>query len=246
MQSIVSVDHVTLVVAGVIACVAGVVRGITGFGGAMVMAPPLALLLGPQLAVPVILVLESVAAAPMLVHTRHHVQWNVIGAIIVAAGVTVPLGVLALIAVDPTVLRRVIAITVLVFAIVLLRGWRYHGRPRLATSVGLGAVSGAMLGATSIGGPPVILYLLSGPDPIETTRANLTLYVAVSSLIGIAMLWHQGVFDARAGWMSVLLAPAYYIGLLAGLRLFPRFSDTRFRQFTLVLLIVVSAGILLA
>ena len=66
VQSIFSVDVNTLIVAGVIACVAGVVRGITGFGGAMVMAPPLALLLGPQLAVPVILVLESVAAAPML------------------------------------------------------------------------------------------------------------------------------------------------------------------------------------
>ncbi len=207
MQSIFSVDANTLIVAGVIACVAGVVRGITGFGGAMVMAPPLALLLGPQLAVPVILVLESVAAAPMLVQTRHRVQWKVIGAIILAACVTVPLGVLMLVAVDPTIIRRAIAITVIVFAIVLLRGWRYAGRPRLATSVGLGAVSGAMLGATSIGGPPVILYLLSGPDPIETTRANLTLYVAVSSLIGVAMLWQQGVFDAQ-GRLDVGVARA--------------------------------------
>jgi len=240
-----SVDYATLIAAAVIAAVAGVVRGITGFGGAMVMAPPLALLLGPKLAVPVILVLESVAAAPMLVQTRHRVQWKVIGAILLAACLTVPLGVLALVAVDPTIIRRAIAVTVIVFAIVLLRGWRYAGRPRLATSVGLGAVSGAMVGATSIGGPPVILYLLSGPDPIETTRANLTLYVAVISLISVVMLWHQGVFDARAGWMSVLLSPAYYVGLLVGLRLFPRFSDTRFRQFTLLLLIVVSTGILI-
>ena len=219
-------DLFTLIAAGIIAAIAGVVRGITGFGGAMVMAPPLALLLGPKLAVPVILVLESVAAAPMLIQTRHLVHWKMIGAILLAACVTVPLGVLALVAIDPAITRRIIAVTVIVFAVILLRGWRYAGRPRLATSVGLGAVSGAMLGATSIGGPPVILYLLSGPDPIETTRANLTLYVAVSSLIGVIMLWHQGVFDARAGWMSVLLAPAYYVGLLIGLRLFPRFSDT--------------------
>ena len=94
-------DFFTLIVAGVIAGIAGVVRGITGFGGAMVMAPPLALLLGPQLAVPVILVLESVAAAPMLMQTRHRVQWKVIGAIFLAACVTVPLGVLALVAIDP-------------------------------------------------------------------------------------------------------------------------------------------------
>ena len=169
-------DYFTLIAAGIIAAVAGVVRGITGFGGAMVMAPPLALLLGPKLAVPVILVLESVAAAPMLIQTRHLVHWKMIGAILLAACVTVPLGVLALVAIDPAITRRVIAVTVIVFAVILLRGWRYAGRPRLATSVGLGAVSGAMLGATSIGGPPVILYLLSGPDPIETTRANLTLY----------------------------------------------------------------------
>ena len=156
-------ELVTLVAAVVITAIAGVVRGITGFGGAMVMAPPLALLLGPRLAVPVVLVLESVAAAPMLWQTRHLVHWKMIGAILLAACVTVPFGVMALVAIDPTIIRRLIAITVIVFAIVLLRGWRYAGRPRLATSVGLGAVSGTMLGATSIGGPPVILYLAVRP-----------------------------------------------------------------------------------
>jgi uncharacterized membrane protein YfcA len=240
------VDHATLIAAGVVAAAAGVVRGITGFGGAMVMAPPLALLLGPRVAVPVVLVLESVAAAPMLWQTRHLVHWKMIGAILLAACLTVPLGVMALVAIDPIITRRLIAITVIVFAIVLLRGWRYAGRPRLATSLGLGAVSGTMLGATSIGGPPVIIYLLSGPDSIETTRANLTLYVAVSSLIGVAMLWQQQLLDLQAGWTSLLLAPAYYIGLVIGVRLFPHFTDTRFRQFTLLLLIVVSTGILLA
>ena len=239
-------DYGTLIAAGVTACVAGAVRGITGFGGAMVMAPALALLLGPKLAVPVVLMLESVAAAPMLVKTRRHVQWNVIGPILLAACVTVPLGALALVAGDPIIIRRAIAITVIVFAFVLLCGWRYTQRPSLATSVGLGAVSGAMQGATSVGGPLVIVYLLSGPDPIETTRANLTLYLTVCSLIGVVILWHQGVFDAHAAWTSVLLAPGYYVGLVLGLRLFPRFSDTRFRQFTLLLLIVVSIGILLA
>lgn len=239
-------DALTLAAAVVIAGIAGVVRGITGFGGAMVMTPPLALLLGPRLAVPVVLLLESVVAAPMLVQTRHLVRWRVIGAIVAAACATVPLGALILLAADPLVIRRAIAVTVIVFAFVLLQGWRYAGRPRLATSVGLGAVSGAMLGATSIGAPPVILYLLSGPDPVETTRANLTLYVTVISLVGIAVLGLNGVFDARAGWTSLWLAPAYYLGLVVGVRLFPRFSDTRFRQLTLLLLIVVSIAILLA
>jgi uncharacterized membrane protein YfcA len=240
------VDTSTLVLAVAIAAAAGVVRGITGFGGAMVMSPPLALLLGARLPVPVVLLLESVVAAPMLMQTRRNVDWPIIGAILAAACLTVPLGTLVLVAVDPVLIRRAIAVTVIVFALLLLRGWRYSGRPRLATSVGLGAVSGGMLGATSIGGPPVILYLLSGPAPIETTRANLTLYVTVTSLVGIVMLWRHGVFDAAALEASLWLAPAYYLGLLAGVRLFARFTDARFRQLTLVLLIAVSAGILVA
>jgi uncharacterized protein len=240
------VDTRTLVLAVAIALVAGAVRGITGFGGAMVMSPPLALLLGPRLAVPVGLLLESVVAAPMLLRTRHRTNWRLMGTILAAACAFVPLGVLVLAAADPLVIRRAIALFVIVFAFILLRGWRYAGRPRIATSLGLGAISGGMLGATSIGGPPVVLYLLSGPDPVETTRANLTLYVTVTSLVGIIMLWHEDFFDTPAIVASLWLAPAYYCGLLAGVRLFPLLGDTRFRHLTLVLLIAVSTGILLA
>jgi len=230
----------------VIAAAAGVVRGITGFGGAMVMTPPLALLFGPLLTVPVVLLLEALAAAPMLVQTRRLVRWRVIGPICVIACVTVPLGGYVLVTADPQMLRRAIAAIVIVFSLLLLQGWRYPGSQRLGTSVGLGAVSGVMLGATSIGAPPVILYLLSGPDPVDTTRANLTLYVVVISLAGLIMLWVGSVLDLAAAWVALLLAPGYYGGLLIGVRLYPYFSDTRFRQFTLLLLIAVSSGILLA
>jgi len=240
------VDYGTLALAILIAGVAGVVRGITGFGGAMVMSPPLALLLGPRLTVPIVLLLESIVAAPMLVQTGRLVRWRVIGPILLAACATVPLGTLILVATEPRTIRRAIAATVIVFAIALLRGWRHAGKHRLTTSAGLGALSGTMLGATSVGAPPVILYLLSGPDRIETTRANLTLYVTVTSAVGVFMLWQQAVLDMQAALASLWLAPAYYGGLVAGARLFPRFSDTRFRQLTLLVLIGVSVGILFA
>jgi len=235
-----------LAAAVAIAALAGVVRGITGFGGALVMTPPLALLFGPALTVPAVLLLESIAAAPMLVQTRRQVRWRVIGPILAAACATVPLGAYVLATADPQALRRAMAAIVIVFSLLLLRGWRYSGRQRLGTSIGLGALSGAMVGATSIGAPSVILYLLSGPDPIETTRANLALFVGGISLAAIAMLWAGGMLGAAAAWAGLLLAPGYYGGLVAGTRAFARFSDTRFRQFTLLLLIAVSAGILLA
>jgi uncharacterized membrane protein YfcA len=235
-----------LALAVLIGAIAGVIRGITGFGGAMVMSPPLALLLGPLVTVPVVLLLESVAAAPMLVQLRHLVRWRVIGPIIAMACLTVPLGAYVLVNADPLVMRRVIAAVVIVFSLLLLRGWRYAGRHRLATGVGLGAVSGTMVGATSMGGPPVILYLLAGPDPIDTTRANLTYFVGAISLAGVAVLALNGVLGTQGLWLALLLAPGYYLGMVAGIRLFSRFNDTRFRRFTLFFMMAVAAGILLA
>lgn len=236
----------TLVLAGLVAAIAGVIRGITGFGGAMVMAPPLAFLLGPRLTVPVTLLLEGIAALPMVWQTRSLVRLRVIGPILAAAWCTVPIGGYILVTADALTLRRAIAATVIVFALLLLRGWRYSGPQRLGTSIGLGALSGAMTGATSVGAPPVILYLLSGPDPIATTRANLTFFLAGASLAALVTFWVHGVLDVPSASVALTFAPGYYCGLLLGTKLFSRFNDTRFRQFTLLLLVAVSLGILLA
>ena len=236
----------TLVLAGLVALAAGVIRGITGFGGAMVMAPPLALLLGPRVAVPVTLLLEGIAAMPMLWQTRQLVRWPLIGPIIAAACVMIPVGGYILVIADALTLRRAIAAAVIVCALLMLSGWRYSGPHRLGTSVALGALSGTMTGAIAIGAPPVILYLLSGSDPVATTRANLTFYLIGISLAALLMLWTRDVLDLRSAWVALIFTPGYFCGLFAGTRLFSRFNDARFRQFTLLLLVTVSIGILLA
>jgi uncharacterized protein len=236
----------TIAIAVAIAVAAGLIRGITGFGGAMVMSPPFALLLGPLVAVPVVLLLEGVVALPMVAAARSLVRWPVIGPITAAACLTIPLGTWALVAVEPDTMRRVIAATVIVFALVLMRGWRHSGRHRPATGLALGALSGTMVGATSMGGPPVILYLLSGPDPVEVTRANLTVFVCAISMAGVAGLWAGGVLTAAGAGLAALLAPGYYGGIVLGARVFPRLGDRRFRQLVLALLMAVSVGILVA
>jgi uncharacterized membrane protein YfcA len=227
-----------------IAFLAGVVRGITGFGGALVMAPPLALLVGAQVAVPVILLLEGVAATPMVWQTRSLVRWRVIGPIIGAVCVTAPVGGYLLLVVEPQVMRRVIAAIVVGFSILLLHGWRYTGPQRAVTAIGVGSLSGVLVGATSMGGPPKILYLLAGPDRAETTRANLTYCIAASSLAGAIANWWGGLVSLTTLVAVLVLAPGYYGGVAAGSRLFARFDDQRFRRFTLVLLIAISTIIL--
>ena len=236
----------TLPMAIAIGLLGGLVRGTTGFGAAMVMTPPLALLLGPTVAVPVTLMLEAFAAAPMLPAAWAIARIKVIAPISATALLTIPLGGYALRAAKPETLQIAIAVTVIIFSLALLSGRRYHGKPRSSTSLALGALSGTMLGATGIGGPPVILYLLSGPDPAAVTRANLTLYVVVTSVAGLVMLAASGMILGSTLQTAAWLVPGFAIGVIFGSRVFARFSDQRFRQMTMVFMLLVAVWVLLA
>lgn len=229
-----------------IALAGGLVRGTTGFGAAMVMAPPLALILGPKMAVPLTLLLETFAAAPMLPGALALARLRLIAPICTAAMATVPLGSYVLAGASPMLLRRAISATVIVFALALLSGRRYQGAPRLATSLGVGALSGTMLVATSIGAPPVILYLLSGPDSAAVTRANLTLYVMVLSGAGLVALAVGGLITVPTLQTAALMALPFIGGVMAGSRLFARLSDLRFRRGVMVFMMCVALGVLFA
>ncbi len=225
---------------------AGLVRGTTGFGGAMVMAPPLALLLGPKVAVPVALLLETFAAAPMLPAAWALARWRLIAPIIAAAVAAVPVGGVLLAGASALTLRRVISGTVIVFALALLSGRRYQGEPRLLTSICVGALSGTTLVATSIGAPPVILYLLSGPDTAAVTRANLTLYLVALSAAGLVALAFGGLVTLPTLQLAALMAVPFMGGVVAGSRLFARLSDLRFRRITMLFMMGVALGVLFA
>jgi uncharacterized membrane protein YfcA len=234
----------TLAAATAIVAVGGMIRGATGFGGAMVMTPILSVLLGPIPAVVVALLLETFAAFSLLPAAARAAHWRTIAPICAAACVTVPVGGYLLLTLDPLLMRRAIAATVLAFALVLLTGLRYRGRQRLGTSVILGATAGVLVGATSVGAPPVILYLLAGSDPPGVTRANLTLFVTIISLAALAMMAWRGVLDAANAMTSLQLSPAYFGGVWLGSRLYGRVEATAMRRWTLIFLLVVSGAVL--
>lgn len=227
-----------------IAGVGGLIRGATGFGGAMVMTPILSVLLGPIPAVASALLLETFAAFSMLPAAARAAHWRTIAPICIAACITAPLGGYLLLTLDPQLMRRAIAATVLVFALVLLTGLRYRGRQRLGTSIALGATSGVLVGATSVGAPPVILYLLAGSDPPGVTRANLTLFVTIISLAALAMMVWRGMLDEPTALTALQLSPLYFGGVWLGSRLYGRIDAAAMRRWTLIFLLVISAIVL--
>lgn len=220
---------------------AGLVRGVTGFGGAMLMTPMLSVLIGPVPAVVTALILETAAALVMFPDALPKAKWRTLVFLTLPAILTVPLGGYLLLTLDPAIARKLIAAVVIVFSAMLLFGVRYSGKPRAVTSIALGSIVGALLGATSVGAPPVILYLLSGPDPAAVTRANLTIFVTAISIIGLAMLAAAGAITATLGLSAVSLTVPFLLATWFGGKLFARLSDPGVRRFALVLMLSVGA-----
>lgn len=231
-----------LAAALVIVAVAGFMRGITGFGGAMLMAPPLSLLLGPVTAVVIALTLETAAAVVMFPDALRRINLRLLCYLTIPACFTVPIGGYLLITMDPTLARKGIAIVVVAFSLALLLGLRYSGRPRPATSAALGSIVGVLLGATSVGAPPVILYLMSGPDPHTVTRANLTVFVTAISLIGLVMLGAAGaVSHSLALFAGVLMTP-FLLATWLGSKAFGKVTEYTVRRLALAMML--SMGLL--
>ena len=222
----------------VVVMLAGLMRGITGFGGAMLMAPPLSVLIGPVATVVTALILESAAALVMFPDALPRINKRVLGFLILPAFVTVPLGGYVLITLDPFIARKLIAAVVVVFSLGLLAGVRYSGQPRPTTSLMLGSVVGVLVGSTSVGAPPVILYLLSGPDPHAVTRANLTVFVTTISLAGLIMLLFAGEITTKLALSAMLLCIPYLGATWCGGKLFGRMSELAVRRLALAFMLV--------
>jgi uncharacterized membrane protein YfcA len=218
---------------------AGLVRGTTGFGGAMFMTPVLSVLYPPVSAVVIALLLETAAALVMFPDAVPKARWRTLLYLILPAVFTVPLGGYLLLTLDPGVARKIISGVVILFSSMLLFGFRYRGTPRVVTSLALGSVVGALLGATSVGAPPVILYLLSGPDPIAVTRVNLTIFVTSISVIGLAMLAVAGAITGALAATAMLLTIPFLLSTWLGGKLFGRLSDTGVRQLALGLMLCI-------
>ncbi len=222
-----------------IAAIAGVLRGYTGFGSAMVISPLWAIAIGPAQALATLIVLEVAVSFQLLPRALRSTDWRLIGLLVVSAALAVPLGVWALVTVDPATIRRVIGLVVLVWAGAMLWGVRYTGKLSTGATLGIGATSGVLMGATGLGGPPILIYLLSTPARAESNRANIIVFFAIICVSLVGAFAVGGIYTAATWWRAALMAPIFLGAAWIGANLFDKSSDATYRRVALVFLLVV-------
>jgi hypothetical protein len=108
----------------------------------------------------------------------------------------------------------------------------------------LGAIGGLYGGVSGIWGPPLIIYLLSiGAEKKETVRVQGVVFLMGACVLMLAHL-HSGVLNRQTLAFSAALAVAAQIGQVGGNWIQDRLDQTRFRRWTLVLLILTGLNLI--
>ncbi|MDH4248898.1 MAG: sulfite exporter TauE/SafE family protein, partial [Deltaproteobacteria bacterium] len=222
--------------AALVTLAGGMVRGFSGFGLGLVLVPLHSLIYGPAQAVGLLLLFQLASSVLLIPGSWPHIDKGVIGGMSLAAAAMVPLGAWVLVTQDPHLMRTVINGAVAGFALLLLAGWRYSGRPHPWLAIVVGAVSGLFGGMVGISGPPVVVFLFAGPDSASNNRHNLIGYFGVLNVVSLLVFLYGGVIQWETLLRAVALSPALYLGLKLGGRLFLVASDVMLRRVALVLI----------
>jgi len=220
----------------VIAFISGTARGFSGFGSALIFMPLASSLAGPRLVAALLLVIDFVAATPLVPNAWKHADRKATAILVLGALVGVPIGTWLLSRLDPVTTRWIISGFVIALLILLVSGWRYRGKEHTAISIGVGCLSGFCSGLAQTGGPPIVGYWLGRPIASSIARANILLFFGASDFFSLVSYAVTGLITLETIRFSLLVGPIYGLGVGFGATLFGRASDKLFRIICYVLI----------
>jgi uncharacterized membrane protein YfcA len=221
-----------------IAFISGTARGFSGFGSALIFMPLASSLAAPRLVAALLLVIDFVAAAPLVPNAWKHADRKATAIMVLGALVGVPIGTWLLSRLDPVTTRWIISAFVIALLLLLISGWRYRGKDHAALSIGVGGLSGFCSGLAQTGGPPIVGYWLGRPIPSKIARANILLFFGASDFFSLVSYGVTGLITLESIRFALLVGPIYGVGVAFGATLFGRASDELFRAICYVLIVL--------
>jgi len=218
ISSILATEGLGLLLVG--AMLAGLVRGFSGFGTAMVFLPFAAQIFSPIWVLIILMTMDllgPIPAVPRAIRDGHPKDVLRLG---VGALVGIPLGLMILTSLPQDTFRYAIASVTMVLLIMLVSGYRYRGHVGKGLIFGTGAVGGLFGGAFLLPGPPVIFLYMARDLPVSAIRANIFLYLFLADLLVLGILALQGLFELHPMLIGLGIMPAYLIAIMIGTRIF--------------------------
>lgn len=208
---------------------AGLVRGFTGFGTALIVVPVAGIYLPPPQILMVMGVSGLLANLLLVPSAWGQADRGEVGVLAIAAIVGVPLGAALLGVWDALAIRWVVAGVCFATLIAVISGWQWRGRLGTSglTAVGFGA--GCLGGLTALSGPLVLMFYLANARRAEAVRANMILFLGALDFLLIAAVLGRGEGEWSTVWLTLLVSIPYLLAISVGKALFDPSKERLYR-----------------
>ena len=173
-----------------------------------------------------------------MVFTQYKMDFVLIGRWLIGAVPAIWIGGYALSVFSDVDMRSFIGCATLTGAVAI---WCRPGAPftnERPWAVLSGVCSGVMVGASSMSGPPVVLFGIKQQWDHQTFRASLVGYFSVVHLLALLVLGNLGVTGVDHVLQGLWMLPGLLIGFFVGMGFRERVDNQVFRKIALVLLCV--------
>ncbi|WP_209348963.1 sulfite exporter TauE/SafE family protein [Pontixanthobacter sp. CEM42] len=235
MEMLASYTALQIAVALAAAFGAAFIRGLAGFGLAILLVPVLALAMSPVeavLATNVVAVLIGLSEIKRIMREAEKSAWTISLLVVIA---TFP-GLYLLSITAPALARVLIALIALSAFFAMFLPKRPAHQPGAVQTGIVGIISGLLTGFAGMPGPPVVPYYLGRDIPKEIAKPSMLLIFTIAAGAGLGSGAAIGLLDWGLIVLGVLLFPAVLLGNHVGALAFGKVSDTAWRIFVMVVL----------
>ncbi len=230
----------------VIVVLSSLLKGITGFGFALMSLPLLMMWYSPKEIIPVLMMCNLLASFFIILQKKSEplvskpFRWMIIS----GGGFTI-FGVLVLKNMPEVTLIHVTAILAIVFTLLtIIKKDIIKVRLPKVAYITAGALIGFLTGTISVSGPPLALFLNIAKVNNKEFREIFAWFNVVAASVAVIGYWQIGLINFTSIKLVAIFTPILLVGTIVGKRLNNSLPHELFRMITLVIALVASSLLL--
>lgn len=222
--------HWDVVLSGALfVAIASFLRGLTGFGFAIVATPLLALVFPPAIAVPVATLLQIPSGLPTVLRDWSDTDFRAAGMAALGGIPALVPGVYLVATMPADIMRLAVGAVVVLSTAALAFGTRIGRPPKSGELFGAGALSGLLQGAVGMAGPPVIMLVLASSWSAARCRATLSCVFLILGTVSVIIGTWQGLVTRECLMIAAIAVPGLLLGQHLGAYVFDRIDAQKYR-----------------
>ena len=225
---------------------ASLVKGITGFGFALVSLPLLMIWYSPKELIPILMMCNLISSILIVLQKKEKKLVNKkFRTLIIYGGIFTILGVITLKAISEGFLIKFLGVFFILLSIITLlnRSMTFNISKKWYKVAG--AFIGYLTGSISVSGPPLALFLNMANVSNREFREIFSWFNIVSAIIAIIGYYHLGMITNQMLLTTLYIIPILLLGTVVGKHLNQILPAALFKKISLYITIMVSIFLLI-